>query len=194
LARRYNVYVTPLKGCYIDLLISQFNHGPLSSDTIKTVLGQDQANWTVLSSKFKQTAEGLWYNERLATEVEKRKKFSESRRANVNKRYGKSTSEHTSDVHMNLHMENRNRNRNISSVLEKDSSDCKDRQDFLNNQAWKEQFCMTKGLTMHQLETMQVDWLKDIDLSGKSIDSYKRYFLNCYNKNPIKSEKKSMVQ
>ena len=98
------------KGCYIDLLIAQFNNGPLSLDTIKTVLGQDQANWTVLSSKFKQTAEGLWYNERLVTEIEKRKSFCESRRNNIQSRYNKkeSTHEDTSVTHTYIRMENGN--------------------------------------------------------------------------------------
>lgn len=102
------------KGCYMDLLIAQFNNGPLSLETIKIVLGQDQANWTVLSSKFKKDSNGNFFNERLATEIEKRKKFSKSRRDNVSKRY-KSTYVDTSVVHMNLHMENGNGNRNESS-------------------------------------------------------------------------------
>lgn len=168
-----------LKGCYIDLLIAQFNNGPLSLDTIKTVLGQDQASWTVLSSKFKQTAEGLWYNERLATEVEKRKKFSESRRENAKGRGTKSAYANTSASHMLWHMENRNRNEIENTE--------KDRQDFLTNQAWKEQFCMSKGITMVQLEQLQAEWLKDVDLSGEKVDSYKKYFLYCYNKKPIQN-------
>lgn len=177
----------------MDLLIAQFNNGPLSLDTIKTVLGQDQASWTVLSSKFKQTAEGLWFNERLATEIEKRKKFSDSRRENIRKRYDKekSTSVDTSVEHMYIHMENRNRD--SLSVLKKDSYSSKDRQDFLTNQAWKEQFCMSKGLTMQQLEKVQDDWLNDVDLKGEDVDSYKKYFTNWYNRNPLpKAPKKEM--
>lgn len=106
------------KGCYMDLLIAQFNNGPLSLETIKTVLGQDQANWTALSSKFKKDSNGNFFNERLATEIEKRKKFSKSRRDNVNKRY-KSTYVNTSVEHMNLHMENRNENENENCYFEK---------------------------------------------------------------------------
>lgn len=73
------------KGCYMDLIIAQFNNGPLSLETIKTILGQDQATWTVLSSKFKKDSEGNFYNERLATEIEKRKMFTESRKVNGSK-------------------------------------------------------------------------------------------------------------
>ncbi len=73
------------KGCYLDLLVAQFNNGPLSLDTIKAILGQDQAAWTVLSRKFKQTGEGLWYNERLETEKNRRKNFIEKQKENGKK-------------------------------------------------------------------------------------------------------------
>lgn len=73
------------KGCYLDLLVAQFNNGPLSLDTIKAVLGQDQAAWTVLSKKFKQTGEGLWYNERMETEKKKRGEFIERQKINGKK-------------------------------------------------------------------------------------------------------------
>jgi hypothetical protein len=73
------------KGCYIDLLIAQFNNGPLSLESIQTVLGQDQATWTVLSRKFKKDSSGNYSNERLATEIEKRENFSKSRLINGKK-------------------------------------------------------------------------------------------------------------
>lgn len=67
------------KGCYIDLLIAQFNIGPLSLDQIKILLGTDQASWTVLQAKFKREVNSaggeVFFNERLATEIEKRNKF-----------------------------------------------------------------------------------------------------------------------
>lgn len=99
------------KGCYIDILIAQFNNGPLSLESIKTILGQDQASWTVLSSKFKQNSAGNYFNERLATEVEKRKAYSESRRKN---KEGKSTHDPTYVKHMTPHMENENRNEDLN--------------------------------------------------------------------------------
>lgn len=73
------------KGCYIDLLIAQFHQGPLSLETIKVVLGTDQAVWTVLLKKFKQDSEGNFFNERLATEMQKRKKFSDRQAENGKK-------------------------------------------------------------------------------------------------------------
>jgi len=98
------------KGCYIDLLMAQFNSGPLSIEQVKAVLGVDQASWTVLQEKFSIDASGRFFNERLAAEIDKRKKFCASRRANrenENKTYDK-----TYDKHMMSHMENRNENEN----------------------------------------------------------------------------------
>lgn len=97
------------KGCYMDLLIAQFNFKTLSLETIKTVLGQDQAVWAVLSSKFKQDSEGNFYNERLSFEIERRKKFTESRRKNREKK-PEITYDASYEKHMIPHMENENRN------------------------------------------------------------------------------------
>lgn len=78
-----------LKGCYMDLLIAQFNSGPLSLDQIKTLLGQDQASWTVLREKFKREVNSaggeVFFNERLVTEIEKRKRFIEKQSLNGSK-------------------------------------------------------------------------------------------------------------
>lgn len=100
-----------LKGCYIDILHAQFNNGHLSLEEIKICLGADfGSSWPTLQKKFKQDETGLFFNERLELEINKRKNFSESRRKNVSKRY-KPTYVDTSVEHMNIHMENTNRNK-----------------------------------------------------------------------------------
>lgn len=93
------------KGCYIDLLMAQFNNGPLSLDHIKAVLGQDQAIWTVLQEKFKVDNCGKFFNEKMATEIEKRKAYVASRshdnsgrKKSYDKSYEKHTDNHTEDV------------------------------------------------------------------------------------------------
>lgn len=78
-----------LKGCYLDLLVAQFNSGPLSLEEIKTVLGPDfGTSWPILSKKFKVT-EGLFFNERLEAEKSKRAEHSQKQRERVNKRWNK---------------------------------------------------------------------------------------------------------
>lgn len=99
-----------LKGCYMDILIAQFNSGPLSLEEIKTVLGSDfGTSWPTLQKKFR-SENSLFFNERLETEKIKRKDYSKSRSDNRN---GKSTYDATYVKHMSTHMENENENRNL---------------------------------------------------------------------------------
>lgn len=112
------IFTRHQKGCYIDLLIAQFNNGPLSLESIKTILGQDQATWTILSSKFKKDSAGNYFNERLAAEIEKRKKFSNNQSERVKKRWKKDKGEiypginSVSNGHIPI-IESENRNENV---------------------------------------------------------------------------------
>lgn len=102
------------KGCYMDLLSIQFNNGRLSLEEIKTVLGSDfGTTWPTLQKKFKEE-NGLYYNERLEEEQNKRKKYSESRRKNRN------------GSHMSPHMENEDINENVLALP-----------NWLNKKAWE---------------------------------------------------------
>ena len=60
------------KGAYIDLLMTQFNRGHMTSHMISHMLGQkyDQI-WEVIKSKFIQDESGNFYNERLEYEQKK---------------------------------------------------------------------------------------------------------------------------
>lgn len=93
-----------LKGCYMDLLNAQFNSGPLSLDEIKTVLGSDFGSaWPALQKKFATTTNGLFFNERLQAEKDKRIAFVKSRTDNLHK-------EHHKALHTVQRMENENGN------------------------------------------------------------------------------------
>lgn len=92
-----------LKGCYMDLLCVQFNSGALSLDEIKTVLGSDFGSWPALQKKFK-CENGLYFNERLMNEKDKRSSFTESRR--------KSSLSRFKDHHTMDRMEDINEDRN----------------------------------------------------------------------------------
>jgi hypothetical protein len=67
-------------------------------------------------------------------------------------------------------------------VYVKDKVMVKDKEDFLSNQKWKEQFCMAKGISIQDLEAIQQDFIHKTELSGKTVDSYKAYFVNWYEK------------
>ena len=72
-----------MKGAYIDLLIFQFNNHQFTEAQAKQVLSICFASvWEVLQNKFKKDGE-FYFNERLRSEIDKRRAFSESRRINA---------------------------------------------------------------------------------------------------------------
>lgn len=102
-----------MKGCYIDLLVAQFNSGPLSLEEIKIVLGADFAVWGSLSKKFKQTGNGLFFNERLEAEKTKRAEYSLKQKERVNKRWNKPGTHFGNTTVLPSENENRNKVKNV---------------------------------------------------------------------------------
>lgn len=89
------------KGAYMDLLMLQFQKDHMTLHMIKQVLGHKFEHiWSLISDKF-QEKDGLYWNERLRIEKEKRIKFCNSRRENRNNQNAEGT-------HMSSHMENVN--------------------------------------------------------------------------------------
>ena len=104
------------KGAYIELLMLQFNRGHMTTHMIGHTVGQI---WDKIKDKFVQDQDGLWYNERLEEEKNKRIRYSESRRNNVNgtnqytkknQHMGGHMTNHM-NAHTTSHMENENENR-----------------------------------------------------------------------------------
>lgn len=103
-----------LKGCYMDLLVAQFNSGPLSLEEIKIVLGADfGSSWPTLSKKFKTDGNGLFFNERLEAEKAKRAEYSRKQRERVNKRWNKSGIDAGNTAVLPLENENENEDRKV---------------------------------------------------------------------------------
>lgn len=107
------------KGAYMELLMMQFNRGHMTTHMIGQTVGQ---LWVNLQDKFTQDDKGLWFNERLDLEKERRKNFTESRRNNISgenqyTKKAKKTGGHM-DGHMTSHMENENVNENKADKLE----------------------------------------------------------------------------
>jgi hypothetical protein len=67
------------RGKYITLLCLMHQQGRMTEETIRLLVGSVSVN---LKSKFEVDENGLWFNERLEIEAEKRIKFTESRRSN----------------------------------------------------------------------------------------------------------------
>lgn len=100
-------------GAYLRLLLFQFSQGHLPLERIRKKLSPDfERLWGVIQVKFVVDATGLYYNQRLELEQTKRKKYSESRRNNISKRY----EEHKKNISTTYveHMENENTVLNIN--------------------------------------------------------------------------------
>jgi hypothetical protein len=98
------------RGQYITLLCFQHGKGHLSLEFIKRAIPGISE---YVLAKFKTDSEGLYFNERLEFEAEKRKNYSESRRNNRKKKDMLNISE-TYDKHM----ENENENENINEDID----------------------------------------------------------------------------
>lgn len=106
-------------GKYLRLLCAQHQHGHL---TEKQMLHICKIYDEDIFAKFKKDDLGLFFNEKLEEETNKRKNFTESRR---NNRVKTKTSDVTSDAtyvnhmfsHMIAHMENENENENINELV-----------------------------------------------------------------------------
>lgn len=112
------------KGAYIELLILQFNRGHLTSDMIGRTVGQ---LWGQLKDKFEVDENGLFYNERLDIEMNKRKSFVNSRKNNLSGKNQYSKEEENSTLmegQVTSHTEDVNRNVNkIENVIDEEVED-----------------------------------------------------------------------
>jgi uncharacterized protein YdaU (DUF1376 family) len=102
-------------GAYLMLLIYQYNHGKFTHDDAVRIIGNI---FESIKHKF-DNIDGYICNTRLLHEIEKRKKYCDSRKENISKRYQnaqidkKTTNiENICNTHV-LHMENENENENI---------------------------------------------------------------------------------
>lgn len=75
------------KACYFDLLAAQYFIGRLSLEQIKNELGADFHVWQNIKHKFKVDESGNYYNDRMNTEIERRKSYSKKQSDRVKNRY-----------------------------------------------------------------------------------------------------------
>lgn len=106
------------KGAYIELLMTQFNRGHLSSQVIGQVVGQ---LWDKIQDKFKVDEHGLYYNERLDVEINKRKTFVQSRFNNLTGKNQYTKKEAHTEGHTTTRMEDEDVNV-IDSIISKYNS------------------------------------------------------------------------
>lgn len=100
------------KGAYMELLVLQFNRGHMTKHMMAHTAGQVLDK---IIDKFKIDDNGLYYNERLEIEYNKRKAYVISR---LNNKSGKNQYS-KKNGHMTSHMENENCiiNKNIKGII-----------------------------------------------------------------------------
>jgi uncharacterized protein YdaU (DUF1376 family) len=189
-------------GAYIKLMCIQASQGHVMLKDMKKICSNicfdtmqvqlDENTFFEVKSKFQETApgSGLFINQRLAEEIEKRRKYSESRRNNRNskssKTHKKDMSTHMSN-HMSEHMENENENINRNEnrkggVGEKQKIE---NSEFLNSE--KPQSTEPELITAQELLTdpSNTAWMEQTILMGMRItkpEALKRlthYSLRC---------------
>ena len=126
------------KGAYIDLLIFQFNNHQFTEAQAKQVLSICFASvWDVLKNKFIKDGE-FYFNERLRSEIEKRKSFTESRRINAlhPKKHRKAYAKHmgNGNENENINIINKENNKFKIPTLEEITAYCLDRKNKVNPQ------------------------------------------------------------
>ena len=104
------------KGAYMDILCHMADKGPLKTNDIEKICkGNFKEIWPEISEKFKQKNH-FWFNEKLNEVMQKRKKFSESRRNNrLGKKKTKQLVNNTSLTSDKL-VENENENENEDQI------------------------------------------------------------------------------
>lgn len=106
------------KGAYVDLLMMQFQKNHMTLHMIRQVLGRKHDRiWPLISDKFMEK-DGIYWNNRLKEEKEKRINFCKSRKDNKN-------GLKKDDLHMLQHMENENVNRDLLSKYRKNGEKLK---------------------------------------------------------------------
>ena len=173
------------KGKYITILCTMHHHGRLTQETICFLVGSVSDN---LKAKFRIDENGLWYNERLELEAEKRKNYTDSRKNNGLKG-GRPKKQNHMLNHMQNHMathtedENINEDENVSIDKEYNTWETSKRT-FLQDGGWKIQFMTGKQVDKETLETLMQDFITDIELREdfKPPKELRSHFTNLFNK------------
>ena len=166
-------------GIYLRLLIAQFQHGRLSE---KQVLFICKTYDVEIMSKFKKDESGLTYNERLESEIHKRKNYSKSRSDNRKKT---SHEKHMKNISSNYvkHMENENENENENKI--EDTLWTNIKMKFENDFRFEEHFCRIKNISLIRFKELRTEFVNEIELRQdyKELKELKNHFTNWFNKN-----------
>ena len=158
-------------GKYIRLLCTQHQKGHLTEEQIRRVIGEVDEE---IMSKFKVDERGLYYNARMEKEVDKRVKYTESRRRNLEggkSHKGADMVSHMED-HMDPHMLSHIENENININKDIDANKDEDK----NTEEKEETYKIIQGLklTKEEYEKLVLKFTKKVvDNKIDYVENYK---------------------
>jgi len=156
------------KGAYIELLCEQADSGHLLLSDIKRILNSHYHIWDSICSKFIKDGDGKYFNKVLDEHLDKRKKYTESRKNNLKGSH--------MDKHMGKHMENVNENRNVIKKEDKYYLDEFEKFNFKSKlylqdwQDWIDYRIETKKKVSLRSAKMQLKFLSEQPNPAKCID------------------------
>ncbi len=154
--------------------------------------------WDKILVKFRQDEKGLWFNERLELEKERRKTYVKSRNNNKN-----GTNQYTKNSgHMGGHTTGRMENENESNDRIGVKGERKEEigievvkvaaREAWNNQSWREQVCMGHGLKEDELKQWMAQYnssLSNDTVPNFTNGTYRKMFGGWLNKQREKGYK-----
>lgn len=167
------------RGQYITLLCAQHQKGRLSEKTIWLLVGSCSVS---VLGKFLRDENGLYYNQRMEKETQKRSQFVDSRKIN-GKKGGRPKQNHM-DNHMDNHMENENDNSRIIENREGGMGEGYHNLETCSQIAQKDtRWMRANKATPYQLKVFN-DYLYSTGEDCKTLLDYKRHFGHKKRKNP----------
>jgi uncharacterized protein YdaU (DUF1376 family) len=178
-------------GMYLRLLIAQHQNGHLTEKQMVFVCGAKDEE---VFSKFSTDTDGKFFNERLEAEIAKRKSYSDSRKANIAKRY-EAKENNTSSTHLATHVEtmkthkdneNENENKGIYPIEKCEKLFFEDFE--IHRMAFQE-----NSFTVAELEQAKTEFWNakklDAETCAKPYSDTKKHFLNWSRKNKERIKK-----
>lgn len=179
------------RGQYITLLCLQHQQGHLSEKTIRLAVGSPSVD---VLSKFKKDESGLFFNERMEEETERRHNFVKIRQENGklggrpktgNKAIGYPIGKPKNNLQGNLPI-NENETEDINRDVVKVEDWNSIRNNFFNDFRWKEKFCIDKNIVMSDLEGRMNEWFEvSMDLENSLCNNIPEHLYNKVDKNFI---------
>ena len=191
-------------GCYIRLLLAQFNRGgilPNDEKILSRYCTSFEKSWHIVKEKFLPAGNGKIKNKRLSIEMEKRAEKSKKQSINAKKGWSKPDDAVASIRHKNgiPSADAIIGNGNGIGVGNGYGNEIKGgpgenwiltKTKWLADVRWKEVFCMNKNIQPIELEKKMFEFISDIEVKEdfKAIGGLKSHFTNWFNKRQNGSE------